>query len=465
MRASCSSVLLSSTGERTRITSDSANDDDVGAVVDPMNFSARTPILVRATADEEIYRSPYGHQLPKGWKPVEADEYLPLVSSLRPGTVAYTFVDVFRPSPNCDGPLASGIEDGIGNYENHVCQSNVELTIRYEKDRSLPTLDGSGPEASEESKSDVVSLTQIETVTWSEPVFATFSPGTKFTHPSGNRHPSNSTQISSEPDEEMVLIDGERVMTKCILEAASSADGLSVEVEEVRFNDVSDENSPCSFTLRSGKDGSNLLYTTEEHDPCRKLTSGTKFSISWTTEVNVSSHYLKGGVSARLGTISVSWSPSPIPVPEEAFIDGEPLDAHGPLRLEDTCILHLRGPACYVENAPFDTSVDKLPDRIEVASPFEIVFHIKNKTALDQRLQVSLDEGDKEKGLPMMVAGLAKGDVCLGPFEARTLSYTAVATKPGIFCAPSVSISSHRYSTWLIHDSRANAQNVFVAPR
>jgi hypothetical protein len=38
----------------------------------------------------------------------------------------------------------------------------------------------------------------------------------------------------------MVLIDGERVSTKCTLEAATSADGLLADIEQIRFEVSSD---------------------------------------------------------------------------------------------------------------------------------------------------------------------------------------------------------------------------------
>jgi hypothetical protein len=77
---------------------------------------------------------------------------------------------------------------------------------------------------------------------WNAPMVVVFSPGIKQTHPSGNRHPSNfvpdplsSVAPGNSQESEMVLIDGERISTKCVLEAAVSIDGMTVEIEKIRF--------------------------------------------------------------------------------------------------------------------------------------------------------------------------------------------------------------------------------------
>jgi hypothetical protein len=181
------------------------------------------------------------------------------------------------------------------------------------------------------------------------------------------------------------------------------------------------------------------------------------------------SNYLKGSVSASLGILSISWSPNPVEVPDEVTESGysESITTHGPLRLDSPVICRFMGPPCYIENAPFETTMDRLPDYLEVATPFDITYHIKNKTALDQKLNISLKEmeqGVNDPSLGLMVAGLVTGEISLGPFETHTLSYTAIATSTGKIQAPQVCVSSHRYSTWLIQESQGESRTLFVAP-
>jgi hypothetical protein len=236
----------------------------------------------------------------------------------------------------------------------------------------------------------------------------------------------------------------------------------------VTLQDSQEANAPCTFTLLSGKDESGLLYKASPEDPCRKLILGSKFSLAWATEVNMKSNYLKGSVSAPLGILSVSWSSNPLEVPDEVTKSGfgEAITTHGPLRLDSPLTCRFMGPPCYIENAPFETTMDRLPDNLEVATPFDITYHIKNKTGFDQKLNVSLKEAEQgvNGSLGFMVAGLLTGEISLGPFETHTLSYTAVAMSTGKIQAPQVCVSSRRYSTWLIHESQGESRTLFVAP-
>ena len=215
----------------------------------------------------------------------------------------------------------------------------------------------------------------------------------------------------------------------------------------------------------SGKDETGLLYKAHDKDPCRKLILGSKFSIAWASEVHVKSHYLKGSVSASLGILSINWSPSPLRIPDEVVQTGfrYAIYSHGPLPLSTPSTCRFVGPPCYIENAPFETTMERLPDYLEVATPFEITYHIKNKTAWDQKLNVSLDEGAVKEPLCFMIDGLVTGEVSLGPFETHTISYTVIATRTGAHPAPPVCVSSVRYNTWLIRESQFE-QTLFISP-
>lgn len=264
IRVSCSSMLVSATGVSTKITSTPPEDEENAAIVDPKNPFVRTPVLVSEDKGAPAQMTEYGYEIPKGWvivgedgqNPPE-DDYLPVSSMLKTGDHAYAVFHVFRPSPPLTrkrGAVQPGEDDEGMAYEQSTCQSDIDISIRYRQDRSMrkgkgvatkhrgrrkpSTEDGVATTGDEES--DLVELTETMSVVWSAPLSATFSPGLKSTHPSGNRHPTNvvadpSTRKSPNADAEMVLVDKERVTVRCILEATASADGLTVNVEDVKF--------------------------------------------------------------------------------------------------------------------------------------------------------------------------------------------------------------------------------------
>lgn len=236
----------------------------------------------------------------------------------------------------------------------------------------------------------------------------------------------------------------------------------------VTQNDES-ESSPCTFKLLSGKDEAGLLYIADSHDPSRKLENGSKFSFAWMSQVNMKSNYLKGSVSASLGMIEVVWAPTPMTLPEEVQTCSPliSISEHGPLILRQSSTCNLMGPPCYIENAPFETIVEALPDVIHVATPFDITYHIKNKTSRDQTLKVSLQNSAQGLEDPIgsfLVAGPANVVVSLGPFEAHTLSYTTVPMRTGEISMPKISVSSDRYHTYLIQDPKGRNRTIFVMP-
>jgi hypothetical protein len=195
---------------------------------------------------------------------------------------------------------------------------------------------------------------------------------------------------------------------------------------------------------------------------------GSKFSLTWVAEVMMKSHYLKGSVSASFGVISVDWIPSSLRLPEEVAKAGavDSITSHGPLRLEKPSTCNFLGPACYIENAPFETKVELPSSSLKVAEPFNVTYHIKNKTSLDQKLHVFLDEssqsGDDANGF--LISGLISGAVSLGPFESHALSFTALATRTGRILLPQVRVSSDRYKTWVIEDLSGTRRALFIKP-
>ena len=269
MRVSCSSSLISASGDSTKIANDQVDEEENIAVVDPSNPHVRTPVLVREDKGSSSGITSYGYEIPKGWtllgedgRGTIEDTFSPIFETLKSGEQAYAFFDIFRPSPpvtRSEGLLDVGEdEDGLA-YERSICQSDIDVSIRYRQKRSLrrtamTTTKRRGRRQSEDfaltslyseenEGDDEVFLTQTVSILWSQPIATTFSPGLKSTHQCGNRHPSNRLPDSTSAGNpsattsqtEMVLVDGERVTTKCTFEAAAAADGLLADIEEVTF--------------------------------------------------------------------------------------------------------------------------------------------------------------------------------------------------------------------------------------
>lgn len=179
--------------------------------------------------------------------------------------------------------------------------------------------------------------------------------------------------------------------------------------------------------------------------------------------------YKQGCVTTSLGVLCVDWMPTRMEVPDEVRRELASLAphvrAHGPLELERLPTVKFHGPPCYIENAPFDTSliVDTSTPRIGV--PFGLTIDIENKTALHQVLKLNVDGKDKSEKTKssVLLEGIVNHQMRLSPFEKRSMSYTAVALKAGKVILPAVSISSDRYQAWVINDAKAN-RSLFVVP-
>jgi hypothetical protein len=242
IRLSCSSVLVTPSGGSTRISTKKDDDEDSSNLVDPKNPHVRNPVLLRQQDQAKGGTIEYGYDIPSGWELLGQNEdgFTPVVEVLDNGEHTYTYFDVFRPSPRVirlDGLNHQNMDDEGLIYEQSTCQTDFEVSIRYHQQRVAEDA------SSDEHEADVVVLTQTIPVVWSPPLSATFSPGLKTSHPCGNRHPTNTIQdamsrrnpSTDELEEEMVLIDGERVSCKCTLESAAAADNLFVEIDEIKF--------------------------------------------------------------------------------------------------------------------------------------------------------------------------------------------------------------------------------------
>lgn len=270
-RVSCSSFLITIDGNTKRIVSEDSDDSE--KTTEKMdNPAVRTPVLVKRDQSAPAMTTEYGYELPAGWVLVGdgqgiRDRYSSVVSTLRSGDSTFAYFDLYRPSPKMtrmDGVLQVGEQEEDFACERDMCQTDVDVSVSYRQERSAkqvkksrrrarkkPALSGLTPESdtgdgeeakAEEDTPDLVTLDYTASVMWNAPIAAAFYPGIKETHPCGNRHPSNTVpdpEAGKLPPDvvetEMVLIDGERVNTKCSLEAVASSDGLTAEIERIRF--------------------------------------------------------------------------------------------------------------------------------------------------------------------------------------------------------------------------------------
>jgi len=269
-------------------------------------------------------------------------------------------------------------------------------------------------------------------------------------------------------EKELILIDKEKILTKGRIEAAASPDGLDVEIIQVKFTDNESENPCCRFKLISGHGDDGTLYKREINNPCRTLSVGSKISFAWTTEVCMKDAYRKERLAASLGTISIHWQPSSIELPEELKVmrDDDLWGNHGPLKLCKPSICCFRGPICYIENAPFEAKADRLPTSLYIATPLEVTYRIRNKTPLDQDVEMLLTDSSSpsnESNESFLISGLVNKRTSLGPYESHSFSYTAVPMKVGEVDLPAISISSKRYKTWVVHEAMER-RSIYVLP-
>jgi tetratricopeptide (TPR) repeat protein len=465
IRVKCSSVLTTDDGKKKRI---SVKDDDVSTenedVEDKKNPRVRTPVLVKQDASSKTLATDFGYILPYGWAldgdgQDGNDEYTMVVPMLKAGAATYAYFDLYRPTSE---PIRiEGREEDITKEmiesDNYNCQTKVNLSIRYDPkkigDDAAPEID------------DHVSLDHNVTVLWSSPISVAFSSNSRDAYPSGNRHPSNSVAMKTPyptPEKELILIDKEQMLTKGVIEAAASLDGLNVEIDQVRFTDNESENPHCGFKLISGHGDDGTLYKGETNNPCRTLSIGSKISFAWMAEVTMEDAYREERLAASLGTISINWQPSSMELPEEVKVmrEDDVVGTHGPLKLHTPSTCHFRGPLCYIESAPFEAKSERLPDSIQVAIPFEVTYTIKNTTPLDQDVEMLLKDESNES---FLISGIVNKRTSLGPYESHSFSYTAIPMRVGEVDLPAISISSKRYKTWVVNEA-SERRSIYVLP-
>lgn len=175
--------------------------------------------------------------------------------------------------------------------------------------------------------------------------------------------------------------------------------------------------------------------------------------------------------ASSLGTILVDWRPSSLQLPSE----GDPvfrnhgIDAHGPLALDMPSTIRFTGPRCYVEHAPFEATPVNIPSSLTVATPFKVQYCVTNKTSLHQLMRIEVREfrsssdSTSSTASGFLLSGCTSGNLSLGPYEQQTVSFTAVATRPGEWTLPALQVSSDRYQSWVINDG-SSWKRLFVFP-
>ena len=539
IRAKCSSIITTIDGKKKRIGpveekdigSTEKGEDDMENMTNP---HVRTPVLVNhgisSSSPPKAGLTDFGYKLPDGWaldgdNGHGGDEYTSVVPTIKAGAFTYAYFDVYRPTVEpikIEGREEDITQEMIKHSENTTscCETKVNISLRYH------------PKKVDDDTEivDYVSLDHSETLLWSSPISITLSSSyTNDRYPSGNRHPSNNVALANTAlrypavlgHKELVLIDKEKVLLRGVIQAASSSDGYNVEIDEIQFADndkgsIDDNNSQyCRFklingTAREGNDSSSssnggMLYKGESTNPYRVLRTGSKISFAWMTEICMNDIYREERLAVSLGTISIHWQPVPFLLPDDIKMTRNDIDDtsgsilaghHGPLKLSSSsiisnnrplsntntsCVARFRGPLCYIETAPFEAKMKRLPDSIQIAVPFDLSYTITNKTPMYQEIDMVLHDDDnnallnntdhqKQRSLTtntstctniditpssFLIGGQnQQSSVSLGPNESLSFSFTLVPMKVGEISLPSISISSLHYKTWIIHDDK-----------
>lgn len=233
--------------------------------------------------------------------------------------------------------------------------------------------------------------------------------------------------------------------------------------------------SSVVVSLMSKRDDSEtgFLYKSTTDDPCRILSTKSRFGVAFTVTGRLGDEYRRGGISSFLGNLLVDWRPSVLALPAEceALSTFDDLTAHGPLALDSPSTIRFRGPPCYIERAPFEVEAESITSSLKTAMPFDIKYTITNTTTLHQSLNIRLGgssdlfEGSVAKFGGLLLSGFTQGQITLGPLERQVVGFTVISCRPGEVVLPALQISSSRYQRWVINDGDgASRKRVYVMP-
>jgi len=507
-RLSCSSMLLCSDGTTKHLTTEEKTIADIG--------SARVPALVsQDPRAKEAARTDFGYSLPAGWKLLGSglgthDEVAPPSTSLKGGEETYIYFDIYRAQrklPPIDFIDELGSKRSTDNTfstlgtvvdGNEICRTDFDVTVTYRQARpkaqqrtrrrrkpiQAATPSENTP-SSEEDLADVVFLEYSGSVMWTSPLSAEFEPVNRVqkAHPSGTRHPSNSTDLSAsvrekKENEEVDVIDGERISTRCIIKPNEHSTEGDFEVKRIWFQDWRDsreaKTSPCELLLVNGS-SNGTLFEPSSDEPARTIGKGKNIGIVYNLETRIRQGFRSGNAETNLGIVCVDWSPTATSIPPEASdaINNSVnppiarVKFHGPLSLSAPSVMKFRGPHCYIETAPFSTKVQISPPSPKIGTPIEISISISNNTGANQTIALSVSEKDEDGkdhvSDGVLFSGMMNGEVRLSPRESAKVVYTAVAWKVGRLSLPLISVSSLRYKTWIVKGDDSPL-DIFVTP-
>ena len=482
---------------------------------EPDLSNVRLPIIVSPASVSSVASTAtaFGYDLPKGWavagtkRGVVVERDVATGSEpLKPGEVTYLFIDLYRPPPSLPEQIAANdakvekLKKGEIADEEDVFQTDfdVKLTYTQSKPRANQSRGGrrrrppppgasSSSSSSADGEQEVVSLEYSSSVFWDSPITTEFLPISKSRKapPGGSRHPSNAVLKDEEGkkgqpdspengdtdpgDDEVLLVDGEKLNLRCLLKANDASSDIKVAVERIRFKDLAGEQA-CSI-VPVGTESDGLILETVKKDPSRVLAEGTKFGVDYSVVATMNEGYKRGSATKPLGVLCVDWQSVAFDAPDDAAtVLPSGHRQHGPLVLLDTPTATFLGPTCYVESSPFLASVSTVPSRPSARAAFQIRIDIANKTAVHQSLTLHVTDRNTSKkgstGAPadsVFVSGFVGGQLKLSPREKKTVVLTAMALKAGKVVLPCVTVSSQRYKSWVINEMQED-RALFIEP-
>jgi len=275
---SCFSVLTTPSGETKRLVPEKEITPESEGLFNMATPAFRTPILVvPCTKDSASPSAPFGYELPGGWSTAGSGHGYTKsnLPSLKRGESTFIGLDIYRPAPF----LQEKDSSPNNNAGTGICKTDFYITISYRQERPVaqtqkpnrrasrrrprmsgttkaedgnegPKGDGGVRESEDPTKapSDEVSLEYTGSVVWEQPISATFSPGTTKCHPSASRHSSNAMEDPRVGENELAFLDGERITTRCSLQANPAA-GLVTEIVAISFEVSYFDRSLVRFSL------------------------------------------------------------------------------------------------------------------------------------------------------------------------------------------------------------------------
>lgn len=408
----------------------------------------RLPLIVKLSKLDE--KSDF---ILPGWTPacdIESSsangEWTEVSDFIGNSTEIYTFFDLFRPLSSC------------GTAEESTCYTEFTVTISYKKINAI-----------DDDKGGLVEHQYQGTVLWVDPINVNVDilPRNDVSTPSGIRHPTNMLMSDVKSIDKYALVNGRDVAIRCKMSAPDIKQEMGVEIHEVSF--FKDSSSSCKFELIETNDKdihNNILYLQKDGDMSNCLTNGRNLQIGYLVKPSM---ILKDDKSPRVASIplgSIRIRFSPLGIKNESYpVIRSKVDLfnsyYGPLPIKNIPPFHQNGPTCYIEETAFEVGVETVPVIPKVGVPFEICYNIRNKTALQQELRVSMNENEGSSS-GMLLSGYINVDLVLGPNENRILRYSLLATKVGKLSPPLLNVSSVRYNTWVIRGS--NQSGIYIIP-